>query len=41
MKQVPSMKEDMNMTIKDAKRGCKQMTRLAEIYWQTNGTLWN
>lgn len=39
MKQVPGMKEDMNMTIKDAKRGCKQMTRFAEIYWQANGTL--
>lgn len=38
MKQIPGIKEDMNMTIKDAKRGCKQMTRFAEIYWQTNRT---
>ncbi len=34
IKQVPNMKENLQMTAKEVKRGCKLMTRFAEIYWQ-------
>lgn len=39
--QIPNMKEELGMSAKEAKRGCRLMTRFAELYWQKNKSILN